>query len=140
LRVGNSAHHPDPARATQPVSGIWTVVLGSLCASFLNAASNALNQIYDLEIDRINKPKRPLVTGELSIVRRWIFTWIMYALGLDPTWLVVRLSVLVVSAEVLRAADAPRVLLHLSHRASSRRSSTPSPRSGARKRIRSART
>ena len=28
-------------------------------AAVLNAASNALNQIYDLEIDRVNKPKRP---------------------------------------------------------------------------------
>jgi len=28
----------------------------SSCAAVLNAASNALNQIYDLEIDRINKP------------------------------------------------------------------------------------
>jgi len=68
---------------------IATVILGSLCASFLNAANNSLNQIYDLEIDRINKPKRPLVTGELSIRQAWIFTWIMYALGLVPTWLVV---------------------------------------------------
>ncbi len=66
-----------------------TVVLGSLCASFLNAASNAINQIYDLEIDRINKPNRPLVTGELSIHQAWIFTWIFYALAIVPTWLVV---------------------------------------------------
>lgn len=27
-------------------------------AAVLNAASNALNQIYDLEIDRVNKPRR----------------------------------------------------------------------------------
>src|SRR5436305_13583826 len=83
-----SAHNPDPSRAVT-ASVILTVVLGSLCASFLNAANNALNQIYDLEIDRINKPKRPLVTGELSIRQAWIFSWILYALGLIPTWLVV---------------------------------------------------
>src|SRR5258706_14201799 len=76
-----SAHNPDPARALTS-SVIWTIVLGSLCASFLNAANNSLNQIYDLGIDRINKPKRPLVTGEVSIRGAWIFTWIMYALGL----------------------------------------------------------
>jgi 4-hydroxybenzoate polyprenyltransferase len=50
-----SAHNPDPTRALTS-SVIWTIVLGSLCASFLNAANNSLNQIYDLEIDRINKP------------------------------------------------------------------------------------
>jgi 4-hydroxybenzoate polyprenyltransferase len=83
-----SAHNPDPARAVT-ASVILTVALGSLCASFLNAANNTLNQIYDLEIDRINKPKRPLVTGEVSMRGAWIFTWIMYALGLLPTWLVV---------------------------------------------------
>ncbi|HEX8172747.1 MAG TPA: UbiA family prenyltransferase [Thermoanaerobaculia bacterium] len=83
-----SAHNPDPSR-TLTTSVILTVVLGSVCAAFLNAANNALNQIYDLEIDRINKPNRPLVTGELSIPQAWTFTWIMYALGTLPTWLVV---------------------------------------------------
>jgi 4-hydroxybenzoate polyprenyltransferase len=55
----------------------------------MNAASNAINQIYDLEIDRLNKPDRPLVTGALSIREAWIFTWLFYALALIPTWLVV---------------------------------------------------
>jgi geranylgeranylglycerol-phosphate geranylgeranyltransferase len=68
---------------------ILTVALGSLCASFLNAASNAINQIYDLEIDRINKPGRPLVTGELTLAQAWKFTWVMYVLAIIPTWLVV---------------------------------------------------
>jgi len=40
-------------------------------------------------IDRINKPARPLVTGELSIHQAWVFTWVMYAIGTIPTWLVV---------------------------------------------------
>ena len=83
-----SAHNPDPSRTLTP-SVVLTVVLGSLCASFLNAASNALNQIYDLEIDRINKPNRPLVTGELSLRQAWVFTWVMYALAIVPTWWVV---------------------------------------------------
>ncbi|HEX7153411.1 MAG TPA: UbiA family prenyltransferase [Thermoanaerobaculia bacterium] len=83
-----SAHNPDPSRSVT-LSVILTVALGSLCASFLNAASNAINQIYDLEIDRINKPGRPLVTGELSLHQAWIFTWVTYALAIIPTWLVV---------------------------------------------------
>ena len=41
--------------------------IGLVMAAVLNAASNALNQIYDLEIDRINKPKRPLPSGRLSL-------------------------------------------------------------------------
>jgi 4-hydroxybenzoate polyprenyltransferase len=83
-----SVHNPDPARQLT-VWVVLTVALGSLCASLMNAASNALNQVYDLEIDRINKPSRPLVTGELSLREVWAFTWVLYALALVPTWLVV---------------------------------------------------
>lgn len=83
-----SAHNPDPARQLT-MSVILTVALGSACAALLNAANNALNQIYDLEIDRINKPNRPLPAGKLTIRQAWTFTWIMFALGLIPTWLVV---------------------------------------------------
>ncbi len=83
-----SIHNPDPdVRLT--LSVILTVTLGSLCASCMNAASNAINQIYDLEIDRLNKPNRPLVTGALSEREAWVFTWVLYALALLPTWLVV---------------------------------------------------
>jgi geranylgeranylglycerol-phosphate geranylgeranyltransferase len=83
-----SAHNPDPSRALS-ASVILTIVLGSACAAFLNAANNTLNQIYDLEIDRINKPKRPLPAGDLTVRQAWVFTWIMFAIGLLPTWLVV---------------------------------------------------
>jgi 4-hydroxybenzoate polyprenyltransferase len=83
-----SVHNPDPQRRLT-AAVILTVTLGSLCASFLNAASNALNQIYDLEIDRINKPSRPLVRGELTLRQAWTFTVVCYALAIVPTWLVV---------------------------------------------------
>jgi 4-hydroxybenzoate polyprenyltransferase len=83
-----SVHNPDPDRSLT-LSVLATVALGSLCASLLNAANNSLNQIHDLEIDRINKPNRPLVTGEIPLRKAWIVTWIWYALGIIPTWLVV---------------------------------------------------
>ena len=65
------------------------VALGALCASLLNAASNVLNQITDLEVDRINKPDRPLVTGEASIASAWRLTWILYVLAMVPVWWIV---------------------------------------------------
>jgi len=72
----------------------WTPALlvaplvGSAMAALLNAGNNALNQIYDLEIDRVNKPKRPLPSGRLSISQTWLFTNITYALALVLAWLV----------------------------------------------------
>jgi 4-hydroxybenzoate polyprenyltransferase len=62
--------------------------IGALMAAVLNAGNNALNQIYDLEIDRINKPKRPLPSGRLTIRQAWIFTVITYALALVLAWFV----------------------------------------------------
>lgn len=72
----------------------WTTALltyttlGALMAAVLNAASNALNQIYDLEIDRVNKPARPLPSGRLSIQDAWIFTIATYVVALVLAWFV----------------------------------------------------
>jgi len=69
----------------------WLVIypaLGALMAAVLNAASNGLNQIFDLEIDRINKPKRPLPSGRLSMPEAWIFTLATFAAAWILAWLV----------------------------------------------------
>jgi 4-hydroxybenzoate polyprenyltransferase len=63
-------------------------LIGSAMAALLNAGNNALNQIYDLEIDRVNKPKRPLPSGRLSTAQVWLFTNVTYALALVLAWLV----------------------------------------------------
>jgi chlorophyll/bacteriochlorophyll a synthase len=62
--------------------------IGLVMAAVLNAASNALNQIYDLEIDRINKPKRALPSGRLSLREAWTFTLVAYGVALVLGWLV----------------------------------------------------
>lgn len=61
---------------------------GLLMAAILNAASNALNQIYDLEIDRVNKPKRPLPSGRLTVREAWAFTVAAYTVALALAWMV----------------------------------------------------
>lgn len=67
---------------------LWYPAIGSIMAAVLNAASNALNQIYDLEIDRINKPRRPLPSGRLTLASAWRFTLAMYAIAWALAWLV----------------------------------------------------
>ena len=62
--------------------------LGAVMAATLNAGNNALNQIYDLEIDAVNKPRRPLPSGRLSVRSAWMFTWCTYAIALGLAWLV----------------------------------------------------
>ncbi len=63
-------------------------VVGLTMAAVLNAASNALNQIYDLDIDRINKPRRPLPSNRVSLRDAWVFTVICYVVALGLAWLV----------------------------------------------------
>ena len=63
-------------------------LLGALMAIVFNAGNNALNQIYDLEIDRVNKGKRPLPSGRLTVGDAWGFTAVTYALTLVLAWLV----------------------------------------------------
>jgi 4-hydroxybenzoate polyprenyltransferase len=67
---------------------LFYTAAGALMAMVLNAGNNALNQIYDLEIDRVNKPQRPLTSGRLSIRDAWIFTWVTYAIALVLAYLV----------------------------------------------------
>ena len=69
----------------------WLVIyplLGALMAAVLNAASNGLNQIYDHEIDAVNKPKRPLPSGRMTMREAWVFTWVTFAAAWLLAWLV----------------------------------------------------
>ena len=88
LTALGSAHHPDPAgRFTLPV--LAAIALGSVCAALLNAASNVLNQVHDLDIDRRNKPQRPLASGAISPAAGRRFAGLLYVLAILPTWLIV---------------------------------------------------
>lgn len=66
---------------------ILPVLYGALMAAVLNAASNALNQIYDLAIDRVNKPKRPLPAGTLTTAEAWGFTAVASVVAWLLAWL-----------------------------------------------------
>lgn len=79
---GSGSEHPG---LTSHV--VLPVLFGTLMAGILNAASNAINQIYDLAIDRVNKPKRPLPSGALSLAEAWTFTGICYAVAWTLAWL-----------------------------------------------------
>jgi 4-hydroxybenzoate polyprenyltransferase len=74
-------------KPTLTAAVVLPVVSGVLMAGIFNAGSNAINQIYDLPIDRVNKPKRPLPSGTLSLREVWVFTAVAYALTWMLAWL-----------------------------------------------------
>ena len=82
-----TAYGANPRENWAPIVVLYPFI-GVIMAAVLNAASNALNQIYDLDIDRVNKPKRPLPSGRLTLRDAWVFTGIAYAIALVLAWLV----------------------------------------------------
>ena len=91
------AGHPVPVTPLR----ILDIALGTMMAAFLKAASNAINQIYDLDVDRVNKPGRPIPSGRMSIREAGWVTLVLYAVALTLAALVGLECFLIASAAAL---------------------------------------
>ncbi len=78
----------------------FPLLIGAFMYSLLNGASNSYNQVYDLEIDRINRPERPLPSGKLSTREALIFAYVVYTVGLYVAF-VISFSFFIVTAVCL---------------------------------------
>lgn len=65
------------------VSLAWAIV----CAVLVNIYVTGLNQIFDVDIDKINKPYLPIAAGELSLPAAWIVCVGALVLGVVPSML-----------------------------------------------------
>lgn len=89
-----------PATVFAPITGIvggaiaaaggWpdTGIAAVVSAVLLTGASNGINQIADVETDRINRPERPLPSGALSLRGAWWITLLFGAGSLGAAMLV----------------------------------------------------
>jgi geranylgeranylglycerol-phosphate geranylgeranyltransferase len=59
-----------------------TSLLGFLTGFFISSFSMISNDIYDIEVDRVNQPSRPIPSGIISIQQAKIFTVVLLILGL----------------------------------------------------------
>ncbi len=59
-----------------------TLVLASIAAGCIAAGANVINDIFDVEIDRINKPYRPIASQNVNLKTAWILFFILYGSGL----------------------------------------------------------
>ena len=55
------------------------VLLAALSASLVMASGNIINDIYDINIDRVNKPSRPLPSGKISVKKAYILYFVFIA-------------------------------------------------------------
>lgn len=64
-----------------PLELVIVLLLTTITYSCIAAAGNVINDIYDLEIDRINRPDRPLPSGQLTIRQARLWTGFLVILG-----------------------------------------------------------
>lgn len=69
-------------RLSLPAGFFIVLVFGLISYLTLSAAGNVINDIYDLEIDKINRPGRPLPSGQISVQQAKIVYIILVTIGL----------------------------------------------------------
>lgn len=57
------------------------VLLGAISASLILMGGNAVNDVFDLEADKVNRPKRPLPRGDLSPKQAFAISLILSGFG-----------------------------------------------------------
>jgi geranylgeranylglycerol-phosphate geranylgeranyltransferase len=59
---------------------------------FIAAAGNVINDVFDIEIDKINRPDRPIPSGAISLKQAKIYSVILWAIGILLSFLTVPIS------------------------------------------------
>ena len=62
---------------------LHSVILACISGGIIMAGSNTINDYFDLDIDRVNRPNRPLVTGKLTARQAWTIAWIEFGVGIS---------------------------------------------------------
>ena len=62
---------------------ILTILYGMLAYIFIASAQNIINDIFDVEVDKINKPNRPIPKGDISIREAYTLFYTFTFIGLS---------------------------------------------------------
>lgn len=67
---------------TGTIQPIAKLMLACFSGMLITAGANAINDYYDIEIDRINRPNRPLPAGRMSLNEALLYSWILCGGGI----------------------------------------------------------
>ncbi len=85
-------------------------ILGYLIYFVVAAAGNIVNDIFDIEVDKINRPHRALPSGRMTIKQAWAFVIVLSVIGaLLALWVGVLSMVIVVIFEIVGFSYAAKV-------------------------------
>ncbi len=57
------------------------VLLAMLVVLIISGAGMVVNDIFDVQIDKVNKPKRPIPSGKISKFKAWFYAVALFAIG-----------------------------------------------------------
>jgi geranylgeranylglycerol-phosphate geranylgeranyltransferase len=81
------------------------LILAALSATFVGASGNVLNDVHDIDVDRVNRPNRPLPRGQVGAAEARVLWSLLTLGGLGTALLVssVHLVIAVVSVALVAA-------------------------------------
>jgi len=81
---------------------LWIpVLLASFAAVFTLAAGNLINDIFDIEIDKVNRPDRQIPSGKITYKEAFILYFIFLLLSLILSWFINLSAFIIVVASTL---------------------------------------
>jgi geranylgeranylglycerol-phosphate geranylgeranyltransferase len=60
---------------------LWGILLGYLTTSLVAVGGYAINDVFDIEIDKVNMPHRPLPAGYLTVTQAKVYAIILFIIG-----------------------------------------------------------
>ena len=97
------------------ITSWWKVLFAFVSAGLIAGGGNTINDYFDLEIDRINKPQRPLPQSQISPKDALLFSVLLFIIGIVLSifinFLALGLSILVSLALVIYSWSLKRKLL-----------------------------
>jgi geranylgeranylglycerol-phosphate geranylgeranyltransferase len=70
------------AFVTGTIQPLTNLLLACISGGLVMAGGNVINDYFDIDIDRLDKPGRPLVSGKVKIKDAIIFSIILFVLGI----------------------------------------------------------
>jgi geranylgeranylglycerol-phosphate geranylgeranyltransferase len=69
------------------VPPLHQILLGFLTGFFVSGSANIANDYFDRDVDRINRPGRPLPSNRITVAELWALVVLFSVVGLAAAWL-----------------------------------------------------
>ncbi len=77
------------------IQPIVKVLLAVVSGMFITAAANTINDYYDVAIDTVNKPYRPIPSGRVQRGEAWLYAIILFVVGCLLSVRINRIAILI---------------------------------------------